>query len=194
MTDKMAGYKSLTVSNLESDATYARAYSHQRNLVSMNSSALEVMTDLHFVPASTIGAQDTLGKATQQMISQGVRLLLVADNEARVTGLITTRDFDSDARDDDHLVESVMTPVNEIEVIAMGDLLYAVVGDLVETLKQSKRQHALAAEMDHISGLIVIRGVFSATQIARQLGVAVKSTEILQTFEQIDRVVNGSSI
>ena len=194
MTDKIAGYKCLTVSTLDAGSTFARAYSHQRNLVSMNSSALEVMTDLHFVPASMISSEDTLGHATQQMISQGVRLLLVVDDEGLVTGLITTRDFDTDTTIDDRKVESVMTPYNEIEVISMDDVLYAVVGDLVETLKQSSRQHALAAEKDPISGQTVIRGIFSATQIARQLGIAVKSNEIHQTFEGIDRAVNDSSI
>ena len=192
MTEKKVGYKCLTVSTLESDSTYAHAYSHQRNLIGMDSSALEVMTDLHFVPASTISFAETLGQATQQMISQGVRLLLVVDDEERVIGLITTRDFDSDSSSDDRKVSSVMTPYSEIEVISMNDVLYAVVGDLVETLKRSSRQHALAAEKDPISGQTVIRGIFSATQIARQLGVAVKSTEIFQTFEEIDRAVHGT--
>ena len=151
----------------------------------MNSSALEVMTDLHFVSASTISSVASLDEAAQQMISQGVRLLLVVDSEERVIGLVTTRDFDTDSRTSDRHVDSVMTPYNKIEVIEMEEVLYAVVGDVVETLKNSRRQHALAAEKDPLSGKTVIRGIFSATQIARQLGIAVQSDEILQTFENI---------
>ena len=151
----------------------------------MNSSALEVMTDLHFVSASTISSVASLDEAAQQMISQGVRLLLVVDSEEQVIGLVTTRDFDTSSRTSGRHVDSVMTPYNKIEVIEMEEVLYAVVGDVVETLKNSRRQHALAAEKDPLSGKTVIRGIFSATQIARQLGIPVQSDEILQTFENI---------
>lgn len=42
------------VLRLAQDWTCSRAYSHQRNLVTMDSSALEELTDLHFVCATHI--------------------------------------------------------------------------------------------------------------------------------------------
>ena len=193
MTIPKAKFKCLAVSTLESESTYARAYSHQRNLINMHSSALEVMTDLHFVSAITVTSSTSLTEASQQMISQGVRLLLVVDGGDLVIGLITSRDFDTTDNSTGSMVGSVMTPFEDIEVMHMEDVLHVVVGDIVETLKSSSRQHALAAETDHVSGRMVIRGIFSATQISRQLGIAVQSDEILQTFEDIDQAVSNAS-
>jgi hypothetical protein len=55
----------------------------------------------------------------------------------------------------------------------------------VSTLKQSGRQHALVVERDS-ARRSVVRGVFSATQIARQLGVAIPTSEIARTFSEIE--------
>lgn len=191
MTDDKSAFKCLSISTLNDDSTFARAYSHQRNLVNMASSALEVMTDLHFVSASNIHSGFTITQASQQMISQGVRLLLVVEDSDHVIGLVTSRDFNINEMPKETKIDSVMTPFNEIEVMSMEEVLHAVVGDVVETLKQSKRQHALAAENDPVTDQLVIRGVFSATQISRQLGIAVQSDEILKTFEDIDQAVSN---
>lgn len=193
MSEENAEFKCLKVSTLESNSTYARAYSHQRNLINMKSSALEVMTDLHFVSAITIHSGSTIIQASQQMISQGVRLLLVVGDSDEVIGLITTRDFNTQEMSKETTIDSVMTPFNEIEVMDMDEVLHAVVGDVVETLKRSQRQHALSAEEDPTTGRTVIRGVFSATQISRQLGIAVQSDQILQTFADIDQAVSNDS-
>jgi len=37
----------------------------------------------------------------------------------------------------------------------------------------------------------LVRGIFSATQIARQLGVALQTTEIARTFAQIESTFAG---
>ena len=58
---------------------------------------------------------------------------------------------------------------------------------VVETLRQSGRQHALVTDPDGC-----IRGIFSATQIARQLGVdpqSVNPAEIAQTFAEIETLL-----
>ena len=86
-------------------------------------------------------------------------------------------------------VRDIMTPADEIEVIPLDDVLHARVGDIVMTLKHSHRQHALVVEEVAISGNFVIRGIFSATQIARQLGIALQQHELFQTFAEIERVI-----
>ena len=192
MTEDKPVFRCLNVSTLKDDSTFARAYSHTRNLVNMDSSALEVMTDLHFVSASTIHSGLTVVQASQQMISQGVRLLLVVEDSDHVIGLVTSRDFNKEMPGETK-IDSIMTPYDEIEVMSMEEVLHALVGDVVETLKQSHRQHALAAENDPITDRIVIRGIFSATQISRQLGIAVQSDQISQTFADIDLAVSDAS-
>lgn len=190
-------FRPLVLSTLKPGTGYARPYFHAPNLVQAGSSALEVMTDLHYVAAETVTADASLEAATQKMIVRGVRSLLVVDAADHVAGILTSRDLMGPraaeatmARgvDFDALrVADVMTPAAAIEVLQIDDVLHAHVGDVVETLKHSGRQHALVVETDALSGSNVIRGVFSASQIARQLGIAPRSDDLQQTFSQIER-------
>ncbi|MFZ3174169.1 MAG: CBS domain-containing protein, partial [Thiobacillus sp.] len=69
--------------------------------------------------------------------------------------------------------------------------LHAHVGDIVETLKHSGRQHALVVEDEPLTEKPTIRGIFSASQIARQLGIPLQAQELAQTFEQIDLAIKA---
>jgi CBS domain-containing protein len=131
------------------------------------------------------------------MIVRGVRALLVVDAAEDVVGILTSRDLmgaraleATVARGVEFgalKVADVMTPACAIEVLQIEDVLHAHVGDVVETLKHSGRQHALVVETDALHARCVIRGVFSASQIARQLGIATRSDDLQRTFAQIDR-------
>jgi len=75
----------------------------------------------------------------------------------------------------------------------------ARVGHVLETLRRAGRQHALAVDYDEIpSGRplmpatrrTMVRGIFSISQIARQLGVAVPAAgEIARTFSEIESAI-----
>jgi CBS domain containing-hemolysin-like protein len=164
-------------------------------LVRAESPALCVMTDLKQVSAATIAPEATLTQATQTMISRGVRLLLVVDRDEEVLGLITARDTQGEkpiqliqergGKFSDLLVKDLMCPRDRIELIDAAEVLRAQVADIVETLKQTKRQHAIVGERDAISGQVRIRGIFSATQIGRQLGAAIQTFDVGSTFNEI---------
>jgi CBS-domain-containing membrane protein len=194
-------FKPLALSTLKPNTGYVRPYFHTPSLVKVASSALEVMTDLHYVAAETIQADACLEGATQKMIVRGVRSLLVVDAAEDVIGILTSRDLIGSRATEATLARGVefgavkvsdaMTPAEAIEVLLIDDVLHAHVGDVVETLKHSGRQHALVVETDALSGRCVIRGVFSASQIARQLGISPRSDDLRQTFEQIDRSIRA---
>ena len=165
--------------------------------VSIEAPALDVMTDLDRVSAIVIRPADTIDEAHARMKQRGVRSLLVIDPERRVLGLVTAHDILGErpmrfveahgVRHEDILVQDVMTPRERLEAIDIGDLGAAKVGHIVATLRQSGRQHALVCDADGR-----IRGIFSATQIARQLGVdpqSVNPTEIAQTFAEIEALL-----
>jgi CBS domain-containing protein len=165
--------------------------------VSIEDSALNVMTDLSRVSAVVIRPTDTLDEALERMKQRGVRALLVIDAERRVLGLITAHDIMGErpmrfveahgVRHGEIIVQDVMTAAERLEAIAFGDVRAAKVGHIVATLRQSGRQHALVVDADGR-----IRGIFSATQIARQLGVdaqSVNPTEIAQTFSDIEALL-----
>jgi len=164
--------------------------------VRADSPALCVMTDLRQVSAATIGPDVSLSRATQTMISRGVRLLLVVDRDDDVLGVITARDTTGErpiqmvqkqgGKFGDLLVSDLMCPRDDIDLIAIEDVLRARVADVVATLQALKRQHAMVGERDPVTGQTRIRGIFSATQIGRQLGAPIQTFDVASTFSEIE--------
>lgn len=173
-------------------------------LVRAESPALCVMTDLKQVSAATIAPDANLTQANQTMISRGVRLLLVVNRDDEVLGLITSRDTQGEkpikliqergGRHSDLLVSDLMCPRERIDLIDAADVLRAKVSDIVATLKHLKRQHAIVGERDPISGQTRIRGIFSATQIGRQLGAAVQTFDVGSTFSEIEGLLAQDNV
>jgi hypothetical protein len=167
--------------------------------VTVESPAISVMTDLRQVSAATVDMNATLAEATRTMIARGVRLLFVLGPQREFVGLITARDtsgerpikllHDRGEKFGDLRVADLMVPRAEIDVLQLTDVLHAEVGHIVATLKSMGRQHALVADTDPADGGARIRGVFSATQIGRQLGIAVQTFEVARTFAEIERVL-----
>jgi hypothetical protein len=169
--------------------------------VTVDSPAIAVMTDLRQVSAATIGAEAMLSDASRTMMARNVRLLLVVAPDQSVVGLITARDthgerpiqwlHDRGGRYADLRVADLMVPTEEIDLVDIRDVLHADVGQVVALLKSMGRQHALVAERNAATGATVIRGIFSATQIGRQLGIAVQPFDVAITFADIERTLAG---
>ena len=164
--------------------------------VKADTPAIEVMTDLRAVAVATIRADATLAQATRQMIARGVRLLIVVGFGGVVEGLITSDDTASERainlsqqhgrKPGELTVADLMLPRSAIDVLEIATVLRADVGDIVATLKESGRQHALVVDRDRLAGEEYVRGIFSATQIGRRLGVPIVIFETAQTFAQIE--------
>lgn len=175
------------------------AFSHPKHdlpeRVGMDDPALAVMTDFERVSAVLIRPNDSIDEANARMIQRGVRLLLVVDAQRNVAGLITANDIlgekplqfiaERGGRHHDIAVRDIMTPQDQLEVLEMRDVQRACVGQIVATLKEAVRQHALIVDSDG-DGRQTVRGMFSLTQIARQLGVSIQFTEIARTFSEIE--------
>lgn len=164
--------------------------------VRLDSPALEVMTDLRQVPAATVDAGMSQDEAHRAMQARGVRLLLVTDAARGVVGLVTAADFlgerplraaqERGLRVGEVSVAQVMTPLAAMEAVRLEDVLRAEVGHVIATLRRSGRQHALVIETV-AAGRARIRGIFSMTQIARQLGEPLPAaTEVARNFAEIE--------
>jgi len=202
-------YEALPIRELGSGAGFRRPTQAQAAKVSIESPALAVMTDLARATPATIRPQAPLAGANQFMITRGVRLLLVVDDHENVLGVITASDLlgeramlvatERGMRRDELTVADIMIPAAQVEVIALSDLAGARVGHVVETLRRAGRQHALVIDFDEIpSGRplappgrrTMVRGVFSLSQIARQLGVSVSTGgEVARTFSEIGAAI-----
>jgi CBS-domain-containing membrane protein len=167
----------------------------QRERVQLDSPALTVMTDLRLVPAATIDTEAPIDAAHRFMIRRGVRLLLVTDEERQILGLVTAADVagekpvklsvTSGIARNDLKVGDVLTPRERLDVLAYTIVAHAQVGHIVTTLQRAGRQHALVCELS-ANRSESVRGIFSMSQIARQLGIAIASSEIALTFADIE--------
>lgn len=178
------------------EGTTCRVAGAVPQVVRADSPAIAVMTDLTQVSAATIAPEATLTDATRLMIARGVRLLLVVDKYHVIQGVITTHDtmgerpinllHDRGGSHRELHVADLMTERAAMQVIDMADVLRAEVGHIVATLKDCARQHALVVERDRMTGDDYVRGIFSATQIGRQLGVAIPIFEVAHSFAEIE--------
>jgi len=185
-------YDPLPIRELGPGAGLRRPAQAQAAPVTLDSPALQVMTDLARAAPATIRPQAPLAGANQFMITRGVRLLLVADEHDAILGVITATDVLGERplqvatgrglRRDELSVDDVMTPAARVEVLAFDDVERARVGHVLETLRRAGRQHALVVDSENR-----VRGIFSLSQIARQLGVALPAGgEVARTFSEIE--------
>jgi CBS domain-containing protein len=198
-------YRPLRQSKARSGVTYRLQSQSLELQVQANSPATDVMTDLSRVVAVTIATGASIHEAHQAMITHGVRALFVVDGARVILGIITANDIlgenpiqiaqDRGVRHVEVLVSEVMTPADLLEAMELQDVLQVRVGDVVETLKRSGRQHALVIESgsaDATSATRTVRGIFSLTQIARQLGLPPQiGRNVARTFAEIEAVIGA---
>ncbi|HET9352101.1 MAG TPA: CBS domain-containing protein [Burkholderiales bacterium] len=188
-------YDALPIRELGAGARIRQPSQAQAVKVSVESPALEVMTDLRRTTPATIRPQAPLAGANEFMIARGVRLLLVIDDQEHVLGVISATDILGERamrvatgrgmRRDELTVADVMIPAEQVEVIALEDAAAARVGHVLETLRRAGRQHALVADGEHM-----VCGIFSLSQVARQLGVSVATGgEVARTFSEIEAAI-----
>lgn len=199
-------YQGLPIRELGGGAGLRRPRQAQPARVTRESPAREVMTDLTRVSPATIRAQAPIEGAHEHMRSRGVRLLLVTDERDAVLGVLTAADLlgekptrlavERGGRRDELTVADLMTPADLCEAVELAAVEGARVGHVMETLRRAGRQHALVVDYDEVaprSALerpvrrAMVHGIFSLSQVARQLGVSdPQPGEIARTFAEIE--------
>ena len=196
-------YRALRQSKASRGAAYRLQTSAASLPVGGDSPATEVMTDLSRIAAVTTSAGATIRAARESMIAHGVRALFVVDETRAVLGLVTSTDIAGEKpiqiAQQQHepydavLVREVMTPAELVEAMDFEDVLYARVGDIIQTLRSCGRQHALVIESVQAGEsppTHIVRGIFSLTQIARQLGLSPQpSHDVARTFAEIEAAI-----
>ncbi len=165
--------------------------------VTLDSPAYQVMTDFTRARPLTIAARATMAAAQEAMQAQRVHLLLVVDERGLLAGLVTSTDIEGEKpvrivhergiRRGEILVCDLMTPLERLEVLDMEDVTHARVGHVVATLQAVGRQHAMIA--DFHNGAMKVRGLFSLSQVARQLGTALETVEVARSFAQVEEML-----
>lgn len=185
----------LPTSHLDISAGLLRPTCILPERVKLTQPAIDVMTDFRRMTAFIAHPDDTLQQAEARMIRRKVRLLFVMDVEDRMAGLVTSTDIFGEKplqvvqsrgihRNEVRVVD-IMTPVDLLEAIDFDDLSHANVGHVLETLKSRGRQHALVFE--NADGKRMVRGLLSLSQLCKQLGITVQTSEVALTFTEIEQ-------
>ncbi len=163
--------------------------------VTAESLAIDVMTDLRCTHIAVISPEITMELANTYMMQRGVRLLFVINKNNTLEGIITASDVLGEkplrfiqercVKHCDILVTDIMTPVSKLEAISIEDVNHAKVGNVVASLRDSGRQHTLVTEKRAGDSPIIL-GIFSLTQIEKQLGEPIVPTAVAKTFAEIE--------
>ena len=168
--------------------------------MNVESAAMLVMTDLSQVPSATISADASLDEANHSMLVRGVRLLIVTGEARQIIGLVTSVDVLGEkpvliaqkrkSKRSELRVADVMVSVDEVDALGIEHVRKASVGNIVATLKSDGRVHAIVVGTEK-DGKQYLLGIFSASQIARQLGVQIHTQDMARTFAEIEAVIAG---
>src|SRR5665647_749654 len=183
-------FETLKSSRLKTGSSFMRPVQSLPEHVTLSDPALKAMTDLSKVSVVVARSNASMDSANAKMIRYGVRMLLVLDSNDQVAGLLTASDIlgekpmrflqNMGGTHADIMVRDIMTTQRELEVVKLEDVQHAEVGQIVATLKKSGRQHALVAA-EGVDGKQTVCGIFSITQIARQLGAEVQGFQLAHT-------------
>lgn len=168
---------------------------HHAAAITEDSPAICGMTDLSQIRPLMIDPFATLTNANERMINYAVRMLFVAQAGQQMVGTITATDIlgerpvkymhEVGCTHDEILVQDIMTPVSSLEALNLADVERAQLGDVIETLRNRGRQHALVVETDPDARIEHICGIFSASHISRMMHARVEVAEVATSFTAI---------
>jgi len=183
---------------LKAGSSFVRPVQIFPERVKLSDPAMSVMTDLNKVSVVGVRAKTSMDRANAKMIRYGVRMLLVLDDNEQLAGLLTATDVlgekpmhflqNMGGTHADIMVRDIMSTQRELNVLKIDEVQHAKVGQIVASLKKANRQHALVVA-EGADGRQTVCGLFSITQIARQLGAQVHSFELASTFAEIQAVI-----
>jgi hypothetical protein len=187
-------YPALTFHNMPVGISYARPRQHYPRDLRLDSPAVEGMTDLRHVTALTVERTNTLAATRERMRKLGVKMLLVTDATAAVAGIVTLTDLNSERpfkiaaksgeKADELLVQDIMTLRGRIEILHLRDVIEANVGQLLSSLRESGRRHALVMQQGENGQPDEICGIFSLTRLCALIGLAINPGDPMPVIER----------
>lgn len=164
--------------------------------------ALSVMTDFTTSAMFSINHHVQIDQALDYMKAVGVKLLFVLNDDAHLSGLITTTDILGEkpmrylhSVDASHtaaargnvLVRHVMSPLADWLVLDYPLVQKAQISQIVATFKSAGMRHLVVTDTGP-SGTAV-RGVISATRVEQALGKPLNIVRRANTFAEIEHAV-----
>ncbi|QJQ94711.1 MULTISPECIES: CBS domain-containing protein [Halomonadaceae] len=169
-----------------------------------DTSAIAVLTDFTQTPPRTICESTPIGQAHRSMLQEGVRLLLVTDESGHLSGILNAREVIGGRRitlamqhhglsREEVTVKMVQTPGEALHAMPYAQLARLTIGELMEALRSYGDQHLLITSQGD-DGAPRLRGLVSASDIGRALGVELTLAPEARSFADICQVVLGHEL
>lgn len=168
--------------------------------VDLSSPARLVVTDFLDNEPLMMNLDIAVDEAIQAMRRAHVRSILVTDSQNRFRGIITVADLESrkvlslatssgQARSD-LSIGDLMTPRSKLVGVPISAIDGGTIGELLQTLKNEGRPHMLVVDPATQS----IRGIISASDIARRLRVSVEINQRATSFKELVDIISGREV
>lgn len=174
-------------------------YYHPENasdVVTADSPALSVFTDFHGRPPVTIEKKTLATAALDKMKYAHVKALLVVDDDDQIIGLVSSSAIlgvkkaqasqEHNIKQTEVTVWMIMCPIENLFLLNYKDLSNARVGHIARLLHDESLQHILVYNVCSNGGKM-IRGIFSAARLTRQLGIAVGADLSSHTIAEMSK-------
>jgi len=150
----------------------------QQEAITLESAATLFFTDFERVEPQVIDAATSADLARLLMLKAHVKLKLVVDQDNQFLGVISLDDISAqnitahtgkETKRENILVADLMTPKHKIKAFDFNEIKRSNIESIIHALKDSGLQHCLVVDSDTQK----IRGVFSASDISRKLGLPI---------------------
>ncbi|WP_157966620.1 CBS domain-containing protein [Fastidiosibacter lacustris] len=168
------------------------------DVISLETRALDVFSDFHIVKPYTIHVKALIDDALQKMQKVEVHSLLVVNNDDQIIGLINAKRLHGvyrtqvAQREGVHFKEMtsgmLMTKINALPVLEYDVLKDARVGHLARLMHDQQIDHLLIQEYDK-HGNAVIRGIISASFIAKRLGASIGHDFGSRSLAELNKII-----
>ncbi len=147
--------------------------------------AVQAMTDFRSAPVVTARFDTSIDDALNQMKLSGARFAFVLGQERQLVGSITSYDIQGEKPVQymvsvgcsettcawrDVLVENIMEPVGQWQVLEYADVVRLRVGEVAALVAASGRRYVVVVEAAAASPARQVRGLFSAARLQLLLG------------------------
>lgn len=199
-----AKHTRLRLTTASTECVLTKPGCNESKKIGLDDDALTAMTDFEHVSPITVRDIIPIDQALEYMIYSGVRSLFVLNRESRVLGLVTSYDiqgekpirymqsvdcYHRDCSRADVLVKDIMEPVDELQDLEFDKVRQATVGDIVANFKRVGRKHLVVLDLSPGRRKATIRGMFSATQLERQLAMTIETTPTADSFADVERAL-----
>ncbi len=170
--------------------------------------ALALMTDFERTSPRVVARTVPIDRALERMRLMGVRSLFVLEHDGRPIGLVTSYDIQGEkpmrvlqSRDcqlhsclrADVVVADMMEPLEQLPTLEFEDVRRATIAEIAAAFRTEGKTH-LVVTQHHTSSEnpAIIRGLFSAAELERRLGVRLQMLPLARTFAEIERAIHGA--